>query len=144
MPEESDKLESNQIASGIPAHIKRRSILAGSREALRYLSVFPWKRFRYSDRLTDVLAAISILSLLFLIFMPINSFQVPLTCICDGLFLLTIVVFTMNRLGILTALPERQFLLVWDIILGAFLLGVLFSANCTLVLSHIKHLANFL
>ncbi len=152
MTAESNELDSPKNPCALPQgehqtdcqaasnYVKRSNILASCIEAIRYISVLPRKRFRYSDRVTDILGAISILLLLVIVVMPTNAYQMPLMLFCDGLFLLTVVVFTMNRLGILNSLSERQFLLVWDIILGAFLLGLLFSANSTLILNYMKHL----
>lgn len=156
MPEESNKSDSVPDSWDTPEgesktdsrtgtdYVNRRNIFASTIEACKYVTVLPGKRFRYSDRATDILAAVSILLLLALVFMPVNSFQLPLVVLCDALFLLTIIIFTVNRLGILTALTERQFILVWDIILGAFLLGILVSANYALILHYVRNFAKHL
>jgi len=151
MPEENNELETIQNSSAAPEvkakhdtnkdFVNRQNLLGSTIKACKYITVLPGKRFRNSDRVTDILAAVSILLLLVVIIMPSGSFQLPLIILCDVLFLLTVIIFTLNRFGILTALSERQFILVWDIILGAFLLGILFSANYALILNYMRNLA---
>jgi len=124
--------------------MKRRASWTSSYAAIKYVSSIPRKRFRYSDKVTDILAGVLILLCTLLIFVPIDLLKLPLTLLCDVLFTLTIVFYIMNRLGILTTLSERQAVLVWDMVLGAFLLGILAIINLSLFVNFIRQIPNLL
>jgi hypothetical protein len=147
MSEESDKLEkvpdtsvpqaqSNEGGGATKTgRFERISRWTSAYEAIK-LSTLPRKKFRYTDRVTDILAAISILTLLILIFAP--AFRPASALLCVTACMVTIIFFIVNRLGVLTTIPERKAVLVWDIILGASLLGVLVIISIIILLSFLR------
>lgn len=120
--------------------IRRRSPWAGTYESIKYISGLSRSKFRSSDKITEVLAAVSLLGLGLLIFMPSTFLRLPLALFCDTIFSICVIFFITNRLGIMTSLSERQAILVWDVILVSLLLGALIAVNVMMVASHLRQM----
>jgi hypothetical protein len=108
---------------------KRRSVFASTCTSLKYIGSLPRKQYRQSDRFSDLLVLVCLLCALMLIILPPPLVRPPIVAVADLVFLAAIIFFIMNRIGILITLSERQAVLVWDIVVGSLLLGILLSFN---------------
>ncbi len=109
--------------------IQRRSMLKGTCAFLQYIGSLPRKEYRKGDKVSDLLVLVCLLFAVMLITLPSALVRPPVVALADLVFLAVIVFFIMSRMGILITLSERQAILVWDIIVGALLLGMLLSFN---------------
>ena len=128
--QDSDKFEPFDNLS--PHLRRRRPAWASSYTALKYISALPRENFRKSDKITDVLVLVCVLFAAMLIFFPPNLLKSPIILLADFAFVAIIISFIMKRLGILITLSQRQAVLVWDIVVGSLLLGVLLTFNMML------------
>ncbi len=89
---------------------------------------------RFSDSFTLGLVFLCITSLILAIFVPVA----PLIKICP-LFLTwaAVISYIVNRLGILTSLSPRQAILVGEIIMASFWMGVISAMLITLICFHL-------
>lgn len=89
---------------------------------------------RFSDSITLGLVFLCITSLIVAIFVPVP----PIIKICPLILTWAAVVsYIINRLGILTSLSPRQAILVGEIIMASFWMGVISAMLITLVCFHI-------
>ena len=102
---------------------RRRPALAASWSAINYVSRLSRAKLRQRDKSTDALVAIVVVSLIILSFAPVTVWQLPIALGCAAICVITALWYLANRLGILSTLPERQAILVWDIAIGMFILG---------------------
>ncbi len=133
--------ESNTIKEVNAAGFKRRrSALDSSYTALKYVSGLQRKQFRKSDKITDITVCVSLLLATLLIFCPPFLLKPQLIVVLDLLLLGTIITFIMKRLGILITLSERQAVLVWDLLVGSLVLGVLLCLNSLFVINYVSNI----
>jgi hypothetical protein len=118
---------------------RRQSVWQASYEALNYVLGIERSKLRTADRTTDILLGLAILSIVLLSFAPSEAWQVPLAFGCDILCLIIVLSFLGNRLGILRTLNQKQAVLVWDIVMGALILGVLVAVNSMLFIRTLLH-----
>jgi len=113
--------------------IKRRSRLESSQEAFQYVSSISkdnYVRLRLSDRLTSIaLVAAAILAILSIVVHPLAILRLPLILLCDGLVGTMLVLYLLNRFGILIALTPRQALLTWQMIVVSCVVGIYVTIN---------------
>jgi hypothetical protein len=118
---------------GLDPIIKRRSRLQSSWAALRYIQGISrdnYVRLRVSDRLTSVaLLLAAILAILSLVFHPLEHIRLPLAFLCDGLVGAMLVLYLLNRFGILIVLSPRQALLTWQMIVVSCVVGIFLTVN---------------
>jgi hypothetical protein len=126
-----------QVASEQPN--RRQSVWAASYEALNYVLGIERSKLRTADKTTDILLGLAILSIVLLSFAPSEAWQVPLAFGCDILCLVIVLSFLGNRMGILRTLSQKQAVLVWDIVMGALILGVLVAVNSMLFIRTLLH-----
>jgi hypothetical protein len=105
------------------------------------LSMLPREKFRTGDKITEYLTALSLATLAFLVFAPTQTFKPQLALLCDALFVTTIVCFIAGRLGVLNNISQRFAVLVWDVILGFFLLGVVLTVNMVVLLIQLRQIS---
>ncbi len=108
---------------------RRKSAWATSYEAINYVCGLPRAKLRVADMTSDMLLALAILVIVVLSFTPQAGWQIPVAFICDAVCIVAVVLFLGYRLGILRTLSEKQAVLVWDVVTGAFVLGVLVALN---------------
>ncbi len=85
---------------------------------------------RNTDRITSItLLTSSILAILSMVLAPISDFRPLAITICDILFGVTLVLYSTNRFGILTALSPRQALITWELIVAAGFIGTYLTLN---------------
>jgi hypothetical protein len=142
-PEDSTKYSANQldenaesVSDSAEGLSRRRSLLTSTYSSLQYICSLPRKQFRSSDKVSDLLVLVCLLFAVILILLPSSLLQPTIVILADGVFLAVIVFFIMSRLGILITLSERQAVLVWDIVVGSLLLGILLSFNATYVIAY--------
>ena len=115
-----------QAGSGVPAggEIRRRGGLKNFFAALAMIneaSVAESVRQRFSDYVTIGLGIVCVLSLLAAVALPVPAGLKLLPL----LFTIGAVVFyIINRLGIIVSLTARQALIIWQILIASFWLGV--------------------
>lgn len=126
-----------QSAANAPE--RRQSAWSSSYKALNYVLGLERNRLRIADKTSDILLGLAILMIVLLSFAPSESWQVPLALGCDFACLSIVFFFIGNRLGILRTLNEKQAVLVWDIVMGALILGVLLAINSMLLIKAILH-----
>jgi hypothetical protein len=127
------KFDSPKIKDGI---YKRRSPWASSYSALQYVSTLSRKNFRKSDTVSDILVCLCVLCAVVLIFVPPKLLTPPVILGADIIFFAVTFYFVLKRLGILITLSARQAILVWDIVVGSFLLGILLCFNVMLFITY--------
>ncbi len=110
----------------------RRPIWIGTYLAIKHIASLPRKNFRTSDRVSDILVLSCLVCALLLIFIPSTLLKLPVVLVIDTVFITVVLYFVMKRMGIILTLPDRQAVLVGDIIVGALLLGMLISINVIL------------
>lgn len=108
---------------------RRKTIWSASAEAINYIYKLPRGKLRLIDRTSDLLLALAILLIGLLSFAPAVSWQIPLAVVCDIVCVVAVVAFLASRLGILRTLSDKQAVLVWDIVIGVLVLGVLIAIN---------------
>jgi len=133
------KLEGSSAKDAKP--FQRASSWSGSFAAIK-LSMLPREKFRTGDKITEYLSAFSLATLAFWVFAPTQTFKPQLALLCDALFVTTIVCFIGGRLGVLNNIPQRFAVLVWDVILGFFLLGVVLTVNMVVLLIQWQKISN--
>jgi hypothetical protein len=119
--------------------VKRRSRLSTSWAALQYVGSISrdnYVRLRVSDRLTSVsLLLATILALISLVFHPLARIRLPLAFICDALVGVMILLYLLNRLGILVILSPREALLTWQLIVVSCVFGIFLTVNIGLFIA---------
>ncbi|PWT94906.1 MAG: hypothetical protein C5B53_12190 [Candidatus Melainabacteria bacterium] len=118
---------------------RRQSTWAACYEALNYVLGIERSKLRTADKTTDILLGLAILSIVLLSFAPSEAWQVPLAFGCDVICLIVVLSFLGNRMGILRTLSQKQAVLVWDIVMGALILGVLVAVNSMLFIRTLLH-----
>jgi hypothetical protein len=118
---------------------RRQSAWASSYDALNYVLGIERTKLRTADKTTDILLGLAIMSVVLLSFAPSETWQVPLAFGCDIVCLAVVLAFMGNRMGILKTLSPKQAVLVWDIIMGALILGVLVAVNSMLFIKTLLH-----
>ncbi len=118
---------------------KRRSIWVSSCESLAYLSGLSRKALRQRDRVSDILLGLIIMLMIPVSLAPWQKNGLLLAVLCDFACLAMVIWFVANRLGILGTLTDKQAVLIWDIALGIFILGILFCINVALIFEFILH-----
>jgi hypothetical protein len=116
-----------------------RSLLDSTYTTLRYIVSLPRQQFRKSDKVSDLLVLVCLLFAVMLITLPPQLLRPPVVTLADFVFLAVIVFFIMSRLGILVTLTQRQTALVWDIVMGVFLLGILLCFNAMYFIASMHH-----
>ncbi len=119
----------NEKTSGGPNKqlIRRRTPWEGTRDAMQYLAgIKKTRQFRKSDYTSALLLAGAILCSAILPCLPIGFgiISVPL----DGLLVICLFYYLFVRLGVLTTLSEEKAWLIFEIILGAGVLGFCLAA----------------
>jgi hypothetical protein len=113
--------------------VERSSPLASSWAALQYVSSISrdnYVRLRVSDRVTSVaLLLASIMAVLSVVFHPLARIRLPLAITCDFLVGVMILLYLINRLGILIVLSPREALLTWQLIVVACVFGIFITVN---------------
>lgn len=85
---------------------------------------------RNTDRITSItLLCSSILAILSMVLAPLADFRPLAITICDILFGVTLFLYLTNRFGILTALPPRQALITWELVVAAGFVGTYLTLN---------------
>ena len=122
--ETADAVE-NATNSGRPSWngIERRARWSSAFQAIEYVNAQSRDRLRESDKKTNALL-IATLAVVALLFLTPPDYLPYMVLICDLLFGATLLVFILNRLGILGTLSPRQVVLVWDLILGVSLFSI--------------------
>lgn len=138
---EKEVNDNSSIVRSVASQAQRRNSFTTTNEALKYVSAASRKNLRQSDKVTSVLLIVCILVGAAFVFIPLNP---VLILAADLLFFATLITFMVKRLGILITLSERQSVLVWDIILGSLLLGVLLTLNFLFFSSLLSELAKHL
>ena len=82
---------------------------------------------RKTDRISQIILLLAIVAVAAAQVMPAEQFAVML--IADALLALSLCAFMALRFGVLRTLQARQAILVWQLILGAFLLGLFLAFN---------------
>lgn len=118
------KSDESMEGGGQKQDLPRRATLSNFFRALKHVneaSVSEDVRQRFSDYVTIGLVILCIVSLLFAV-----SFQVPTGLRLLPLFLTiaAVVFYIINRLGIMISFTHRQALIVWQILVAGFWLGV--------------------
>jgi hypothetical protein len=116
---------------------ERRSRWESSFVALRYLSTIGLDskvKMRDSDRATSLTLLIAATATLISIFVPVmTDMRFNLLGISDLLGGLCIIFYLANRFGILSTLPPRAAILSWQLIIGAWFLGIYVTINVVLI-----------
>jgi hypothetical protein len=116
-----------------------RSLLDSAYATLQYIGSLPRQQFRKSDKVSDLLVLVCLLFAVMLITLPPQLLKPPVVTLADFVFLAVIVFFILSRLGILVTLTQRQAVLVWDIVIGTFLLGILLCFNAMYFIASMHH-----
>ncbi len=138
--EESQSIQStddNPKSSDPP--FKRRSRWKSSLDALGYmyeLSQKPELKIRESDRVTGVALLIATPSaILCLVLHKLSGVSLQIMLLSDFFLGVALIIYVMNRLGILTALPPRQALLTWQLIQAFTYVGIFIAVNTAIIMS---------
>jgi hypothetical protein len=120
-----------------PVPKERRSRWESSFVALRYLSGIGRDtqiKVRDSDRATSFsLLIVAFLTLVSLFVPGLADFRFNLLAVCDVLAGVSVVFYIANRFGILSTLPPRAALLCWQLMLGAWFIGMYVTINVVLI-----------
>ena len=120
-----------------PVPKERRSRWESSFVALRYLSGIGRDtqiKVRDSDRATSFsLLIVAFLTLVSLFVPGLADFRFNLLAVCDLLAGVSVIFYIANRFGILSTLPPRAALLCWQLMLGAWFIGMYVTINVVLI-----------
>lgn len=120
-----------------PQPKERRSRWDSSFVALRYLSGIGRDtqiKVRDSDRATSFgLLIVSIFTLVSIFVPPLIEYRFNLLAVADLLAGVSIVFYIANRFGIISTLPPRAALLAWQLMLGAWFIGIYVTINVVLL-----------
>jgi hypothetical protein len=120
-----------------PQPKERRSRWESSFVALRYLSGIGRDtqiKVRDSDRATSFgMLIVAILTMISLFIPALADYRFNLLAVCDLLAGVSIVFYLANRFGILSTLPPRAALLCWQLMLGAWFIGMYVTINVVLL-----------
>ncbi len=112
---------------------QRRSRWQSSFAALKYVTALANDneiKIRDTDRATSIaLLIVSILTVLSLIVRPFAPYSINLLAVVDLLAGASLSFYLANRFGILTTLPPRQALLIWQLVLGSIFIGMFVAIN---------------
>ncbi len=124
---------SSDIDPSVPRRINVANVFHAYRYVVESFNSGSVKQ-RFSDSVTLGLVFLCITSLILAIFVPVP----PFIKICP-LFLTwaAVISYIVNRLGILTSLSPRQAILVGEIIMASFWMGVISAMLITLICFHI-------
>jgi hypothetical protein len=123
--------------------IKRRSRWQSSLAALRYIDTISKDnevQLRDTDRATSLaLLVVCVVAFVSLLIPQLEPHRLPLVLSADVLVGVGLMMYVSNRFGIVTTLTPRQAILVWQLMLGASLLGIFLCLNlgllCTFLIS---------
>lgn len=129
--EDTVKMSADQI-------VKRRSRWQSSLAAIRYIDGISKDnevKLRDTDRATSLaLLVVCIFACLSMFLPQLSAHRVPLVGAADVLLGCTLLTHVANRLGIVTTLTPRQAVLVWQLMMGASLIGVFMAINLGIVI----------
>ncbi len=129
--EDTVKMSADQI-------IKRRSRWQSSLAAMRYIDGISKDhevKLRDTDRATSLaLLVVCVFACLSMFLPQLSAHRLPLVGAADVLLGMTLMTHVANRFGIVTTLTPRQAVLVWQLMMGASLLGVFMAINLGIVI----------
>jgi hypothetical protein len=106
-------------------YASRRAAMWNFFGALKYLneaSMADSVRQRFSDYVTIALVIVCIISLVAAVALPVSP-QLKLVPLL--LTVISVIFYIINRLGIIVSLNHRQALIVWQVLIASFWLGVM-------------------
>jgi hypothetical protein len=120
----ADKAEGPKASEGDQSFPPRRGGFRNVFSAIKHVneaSAAESVKQRVSDYVTIIMVVICILSLVAAVALPVHpGLKLLLLVFTTG----TVVFYIINRLGIIVSLNSRQALIVWQILIAAFWLGV--------------------
>lgn len=133
----SSALAAKSLMPAIVGKDARRPPLKSSWEAFQYLMSLPKGTFRESDKITAAFLGTAVLLLASTVMAP-PPYSGIIGLAGDMFFGLTIFSYIINRFGVVKLLHAREAVLIWDLMLGAFLLGIFVAVNFSLAMSYIR------
>jgi hypothetical protein len=134
--EQHPTIEADDSTAGIaakPPAFQRRPPWKSTLDAMAYVQKISKSEdinIRNTDRITSIILLVSsILAILSMVLAPISDFRPLAITMCDILFGVTLIVYSTNRFGILTALTPRQALITWELVVAAGFMGTYLTLN---------------
>jgi hypothetical protein len=117
----------------------RRSRFLTSLTAFQYISSLSKDddvRIRDSDRITSLCLLLAVVFTGVTLFLPqLAAHRFICVLGCDGLVGVMLLLYVVNRFGILNTLKPRHALLVWQLIMGAAFIGMFIAINLGIVIA---------
>jgi lipopolysaccharide export LptBFGC system permease protein LptF len=131
----SDKEAAAKDPTKQPDYVPRESMVGGVVSSVKYLQDAHAEtgviKLRKADRVTWILLLIALGLICATMF--VQNQKGVLTLIADALFAVVLFAFMAMRFGVLRSLSARQAVLVWQLIVGGFLLGLYAALNTKLI-----------
>ena len=121
---ESDIQKTGSPGDNVDPASRRRGHLNNFFEALKFIndaSVTESVRQRFSDYVSIGLVVLCVLSLVAAVALPVAAGLKLLPLLCT---VAAVVFYMVNRMGIIVSMTPRQALIVWQILIASFWLGV--------------------
>jgi hypothetical protein len=98
-------------------------------------------KLRWTDRATAILLLVSVALNLVILFAYSNEpeFSIMWMVVSSTLSLLAVFAYIGNRFGLVRILGARETILVFQMLVGAFLLGMYFMAQASILISLVMH-----
>ena len=128
--EAREKIKAQRQAQQENMKAQRQSVADGVFGSVKHLQeahATGLSSIRKTDRISQIILLLAIVAVAAAQVMPAEQFAVML--IADALLALSLCAFLALRFGVLRSLQARQAILVWQLILGAFLLGLFLAFN---------------
>ncbi|HEY9754110.1 MAG TPA: hypothetical protein V6C97_02990 [Oculatellaceae cyanobacterium] len=126
--------ENSSQPSDFDPKSQRQSIADGVLGSVKHLQeahATGLSSIRKTDRVSQVILVLAIVAVAVAQVMPSEQFIVMV--IADVLLALSLCAFLALRFGVLRTLGTRQAILVWQLILGSFLLGLFLAFNLKMI-----------
>jgi hypothetical protein len=139
MSEEEKKSQSEEQAQ--QGAVRRRASWKSSFSAVNYIfTVLTDKtvRLRNTDRATTIALVVgTFFVLISACITPFGILQGNAVGMCDLFAGVILVLFIVNRFGIINTLPRRQALLIWQLLLVFAYLGIYVTVNAAVLIAYI-------
>lgn len=121
---------------------QRRPPHVSAMEAVQYIDSLragesEWP-VRSSDRLTNVLLGCAIFAVLIPFFFP--ALPTVLLVGCDILFGVMLWIYLVSRFGLMRTLPPKQAILIWELLVGATILGAFITVNIQALMAFVRNM----
>lgn len=127
----SESVNMNPSGDSAAAQKERRTPMEGSWAALIHINKAAKDKVRTTDKTTGWFLVIAVVAVLSVGFVP-AAYTATAGMLTDIALGLAVLSFFINRFGIMVTLNDRQTILIWDLMIAAFLGGLYFALNLCL------------